>query len=241
LYWDPTGLQAEEEIEEAFEPNRKTEDIAPGEAYPGEFAENYLKERERDWERQRSREPLEQDLKGWGVPYRGRPNINAAGIGPEPGFEPPERGPEKIEQYGPVAPNTSTFTRDAAGRVRRMDVYLRGPIAPGTRADRNIEPPGFQGGSANQSRGHLRGKQLGGSGTDPDNLITITQTPTNNSHMLREENAVRRAVESGEDVMYSVILEYDGSNPVPSGIRMEAQGSRGFSIGMSIPNPAANQ
>lgn len=53
-------------------------------------------------------------------------------------------------------------------------------INTGTHTNTNIRPPGFiTGAGSNRARGHLLGRQLGGSGDDIQNLITIQQRPAN--------------------------------------------------------------
>jgi RHS repeat-associated protein len=106
----------------------------------------------------------------------------------------------------------------------------------GTRVTGKFNPPGWVEGATNRGRGHLLGKQLGGSGSDPRNIVTIVQEPVNNSLMKRSENAVRRAVESGETVSYSVAPIYRGTEGMPAGFRIRAQGSGGFFLNRLIAN-----
>ena len=78
------------------------------------------------------------------------------------------------------------------------------------------------------------GKQLGGRGDDPRNLVTIYQNGPNSPVMRDFENIIRSAVESGEIVTYKSTPIYSGNNPVPIGITMEAAGTGGFSLNVSI-------
>ena len=110
-------------------------------------------------------------------------------------------------------------------------------IGTGTPASPSIRPPGFQGSHAGQARGHLLGAQLGGSGTDPRNLVTMQQTPANSPVMRGFENLVRVAVEGGQVVDLTVTPIYSGSGLIPRGITMMAQGSGGFHIAVTILNP----
>ena len=52
-------------------------------------------------------------------------------------------------------------------------------VNTGTSANKDIRPAGFISGKANHSRGHLIGRQMGGSGDDPRNLTTLYQNPVN--------------------------------------------------------------
>jgi hypothetical protein len=55
--------------------------------------------------------------------------------------------------------------------------------------------------------------------------------------MRKIENKVRKAVENGEVVQYNVQPVYKGSNLVPRAVQIDAYGSSGFSIEVSIINP----
>ncbi|MEM9246230.1 MAG: RHS repeat-associated core domain-containing protein, partial [Cyanobacteria bacterium P01_F01_bin.153] len=64
-------------------------------------------------------------------------------------------------------------------------------IKTGSPALRSIKPPGFKGGAAGHARGHLLGSQLGGSGAEPRNLVTIQQNPANTPVMRGFETQIR--------------------------------------------------
>jgi DNA-entry nuclease len=53
-------------------------------------------------------------------------------------------------------------------------------IGTGTSARHSIKPAGFGGQKSGHARGHLLGNQLGGSGDDVRNLVTIYQNPVPN-------------------------------------------------------------
>jgi DNA-entry nuclease len=112
-------------------------------------------------------------------------------------------------------------------------------IGTGTKASQSIKPPGFEGGgpgSPGHARGHLLGKQLGGSGDDPRNLVTLFQNPVNSPVMRDFETSVRAAVENGEVVKYSSVPIYKGDNLIPSGVTMSATGSGGFKLDVTVLN-----
>jgi hypothetical protein len=112
-------------------------------------------------------------------------------------------------------------------------------IGTGTPANPAIRPPGWSGNGNqfNEARGHLLGRQLGGSGDVPENLVTLQQTPTNTPVMSGFESRVRSAIEAGENVRYSSTPIYNGNNLVPRGITLSARGSRGFRLDVTILNP----
>jgi RHS repeat-associated protein len=112
-------------------------------------------------------------------------------------------------------------------------------IGTGTPANPSIQPPGWSGNGTlnNEARGHLLGRQLGGSGDVPENLVTLQQNPANSPFMRGFENQVRRAVEAGETVRYTSTPIYNGANLAPRAITLSARGSNGFSLDITILNP----
>jgi RHS repeat-associated protein len=117
---------------------------------------------------------------------------------------------------------TATLTKDMVGT--------------GSPAARSITPPGFGGGEVGHARGHLLGNQLGGSGSDPRNLVTIFQNPANSPVMRGYENQIRAALESGQVVDYTVTPIYRGFELMPVGITLRASGSGGLDISLSVLN-----
>ena len=106
----------------------------------------------------------------------------------------------------------------------------------GSTASRSIKPPGFRGAPAGHARGHLLGRQLGGSGKEPRNLVTLFQNPTNSPVMRGVESAVRRHLNAGESFDYWVTPIYRGAEPIAIGITIEARGSTGTYVALSILN-----
>lgn len=109
-------------------------------------------------------------------------------------------------------------------------------IGTGSSAKQSIRSPGFGGKAVGHARGHLLGKQLGGSGSERKNLVTLFQNSVNSPIMRDYENAVRKAVEAGEIIEYSVTPIYDGNNLIPSFIHMKAVGNKGYKLDKKIPN-----
>jgi DNA/RNA non-specific endonuclease len=68
--------------------------------------------------------------------------------------------------------------------------------------------------------------------------VTIQQTPAHTPAMRDIENQVRSAVQHGETMEYSVTPIYEGDNPVAVAITIQAKGSNGFNIAISVLNRA---
>ncbi|MFF4542785.1 DUF6531 domain-containing protein [Streptomyces sp. NPDC001435] len=114
---------------------------------------------------------------------------------------------------------------------------------PGSEAGR-ITPPGWRGnGDAfNEARGHLLARILGGPGKGRlgrQNLVTLTQNPSNSPVMSKYEAMVYAAVNDGEIVQYSVKPVYAGTNPIPLRLELRAYGNRGFRLEKDVDNPAS--
>ncbi|HTJ95918.1 MAG TPA: DNA/RNA non-specific endonuclease [Rhodocyclaceae bacterium] len=100
-----------------------------------------------------------------------------------------------------------------ASVVTSASVVLRSDnMSGGSAPDSSINPPGWYDGTcpAHHNRGHLVGNALGGSGTDADNLVTLT-SGTNHPFMYEFEEAVKKFVlaHPGVDFQYEVVCNYD--------------------------------
>lgn len=143
---------------------------------------------------------------------------------------------------GPLDNGLATFSKEdlkdsAQGWIRynEMDQLDRATgaeallkkkmIGTGTGANREIRPAGFISGldPYNHSRGHLIGKQFGGSGDDERNLVTLYQNPVNTPYMTTYENQIRQALDKGETVRYRVTPIYDANTLMCKEIHLEAQ------------------
>ena len=121
---------------------------------------------------------------------------------------------------------------------------LAGPfLNTGTRANRRLTPPGWQGNGRtyNEARAHLLGRQLGGSGNDRENLVTMTQNGANTPQMRGFENNVARRVRAGEVIDYSATPFYETGVLPPSAVLVSATGSRQQPVARLIRNPAATR
>ena len=126
---------------------------------------------------------------------------------------------------------------DSLGRTTGIEATITSDmIGTGSPAKSSIKPAGFGGQAQGHARGHLLGNQLGGSGSDPRNLVTIYQNPVNHPVMSSIEANVRKAVEGGQIVNYKVTPIYEGNNLIPRGITLQAQGSGGLNIYQTILN-----
>jgi DNA-entry nuclease len=109
----------------------------------------------------------------------------------------------------------------------------------GSEPDEDIRPPGFdQLSSRNRSRGHLLGRQLGGSGEVAANLVALYQSRANSPVMRDYETMVADAVRRGETVRYQVKPLYDGpgDNGAPRAVHLVAVGNHGFKLDVEIAN-----
>jgi DNA-entry nuclease len=109
----------------------------------------------------------------------------------------------------------------------------------GSEPDEDIRPPGFeQLSSRNRSRGHLFGRQLGGSGEVAANLVALYQSRANSPVMRDYETMVADAVRRGETVRYQVKPLYDspGDKGAPRAVHLVAVGNHGFKLDVQIAN-----
>jgi RHS repeat-associated protein len=150
--------------------------------------------------------------------------------------------PATVSTAPPVLPQPGQIiygALDDLGRPTGASATLtQDMLGTGTRANPGITPPGFQGGfGTTHARGHLIGRQLGGSGDVPQNLVTILQNPANTPVMRGFENAAAAAVRAGQTVSYSSVPIYQGVNAVPRGITIISSGSGGHFQAVTVLNP----
>ncbi|WP_318245206.1 DNA/RNA non-specific endonuclease [Solibacillus faecavium] len=147
-------------------------------------------------------------------------------------------GISKITQNSPK--NVIFGELDNLGRPTGVTATItQDMIGTGSKASQSIKPPGFLGGgpgSPGHARGHLLGNQLGGSGKDARNLVTLFQTPVNSPVMRDFESSVRAVVEKGKVVRYQSIPIYEGNNLMPKGVTLKARGTNGFSLDVTVIN-----
>jgi hypothetical protein len=130
---------------------------------------------------------------------------------------------------------------NAQGQATGVDaIVTKSMLGTGTKAYWRLTPPGWQGESDefNEARGHLLARELGGTGKDPRNLVTLTQNPANNPQMSGFERDIANRVRAGEVIDYRAVPMYDKGVLPPAGILVTATGLRGAPTAQIIPNPA---
>jgi hypothetical protein len=118
------------------------------------------------------------------------------------------------------------------GVTARLDASR---VNSGSDARAAIRPPGFEGGAAGHQRGHLLAKQLGGSGDDERNLVTIYQY-ANHPVMSGLERRVRKMLEAGNVVDYKVAVMYQGNERLPIALTISARSTDGSDVSISVWN-----
>jgi DNA-entry nuclease len=140
--------------------------------------------------------------------------------------------------YGEVVEPTGQRTGITATITPRM-LQAADRDQLGSEAEPDIRPPGFDDlPQRNRARGHLLGRQFGGSGEVEANLVALYQSRANSPVMRDYENAVADAVEAGETVRYQVQPLYASpdDNGMPRAVRLRAQGNRGFRMDVEVEN-----
>ena len=84
----------------------------------------------------------------------------------------------------------------------------------------------------------MLGRQLGGTGDLPANLVALYQTRANTPVMRDYESAVAEAARAGEVIRYAVDPRYPDATfeGAPSAIRITATGDHGFRLDVTIAN-----
>ena len=140
--------------------------------------------------------------------------------------------------YGHVDPATRQRSGVSATITPAM-VVAAARDQLGSAADPDIRPPGLdQLPARNRARAHLLGRQLGGTGELPANLVALYQTRANTPVMRDYETTVAEAVRAGEIVRYRVrpIYPNPSSRGAPSAIQITASGDQGFRLQVTIAN-----
>ncbi|WP_407704026.1 DNA/RNA non-specific endonuclease [Streptomyces smaragdinus] len=99
-----------------------------------------------------------------------------------------------------------------------------------------IEPPDFfKLPWGERARGHLIGRQFGGSGTELRNLVPLYASA--NLAMGYIENRISKEIGAGQAVHYEVTPAYGtNSTGVPVAVHLEARGNRGMDVDCYIEN-----
>ncbi len=129
--------------------------------------------------------------------------------------------------YGPMQGAEAT---GGFGRLTLAQINM------GTDTDRHAPPPPGYKSSPPHARGHLVGRQLGGDGKNPANIVTLYQT-MNRSLMAPLERLVRLSVEACNVVNYSVIPNYGGGSLPVGSLTISAITDAGVVVVPPIPLP----
>ena len=143
-------------------------------------------------------------------------------------------------QYGHVDPATGQRSGVSATITPAM-VAAAARDELGSAADPSIRPPGLdQLPARNRARAHLLGRQLGGTGDLPANLVALYQSRANTPVMRDYESAVAEAARAGEVIRYAVDPRYPDATfeGAPSAIRITASGDHGFRLDVTIADTA---
>jgi DNA/RNA non-specific endonuclease len=169
---------------------------------------------------------------------------SGAGRAPETQRGSDEPDARAAARYGGVI-NYGHIDRDNGQRSGITATITPGMVKAAERDDlgseprSSIRPPGFDMlPQRNRARGHLLGRQLGGSGDIASNLVALYQRAANSPVMRDYETLVADAVEAGETVEYEVRPIYNGvadAGP-PRAIRIIASGDRGLRFDVEIAN-----
>ena len=163
---------------------------------------------------------------------------------PAPGPEAPADNSAAIARlggtvrYGRVDPATGQRS-GITGTITPAMVVAAAHDELGSAADPSIRPPGLEQLPArNRARAHLLGRQLGGTGDLPANLVALYQTRANTPVMRDYETTVAEAVRTGEIIRYRVRPIYPSPSfrGAPTAIRITAIGDRGFRLQVTIAN-----
>ncbi|MDQ1038314.1 RHS repeat-associated protein [Streptomyces sp. V3I8] len=138
--------------------------------------------------------------------------------------------------YSEIASNGQRGPAYAVVTPQTLDDAANGLIGSPPGRGSRYAPPGFQGGPAGHSRGHLIGQQFGGDGRDMRNIVTQGTTQNNGPISDAEDLIADHVRSSGNTVTMSVTPEYAHGANVPSHVLIEAVDDFGWSFTRRLPN-----
>ncbi|GGN83691.1 hypothetical protein GCM10011579_072740 [Streptomyces albiflavescens] len=138
--------------------------------------------------------------------------------------------------YSDIAPNGQRGPAYAEVTPQTLDDAANGLIGSPPGRGARYAPPGFQGGPAGHSRGHLIGQQFGGDGRDMRNIVTQGTTQNNGPISDAEDLIAAHVRSTGNTVTMSVTPEYAHGGNVPSHVLIEAVDDFGWSFSRRLPN-----
>lgn len=137
--------------------------------------------------------------------------------------------PARLTYFPPPNPLSTAIARKATGIDAVLTFQTLSDSTLGSAAYSPATPPGWaavQADGGNPNRGHLQGDQLGGSGRDVRNIVTMYRD-CNHPGMTYYENKVKRTFQQyaiGDcQVYYQVLAQYrDPTKDFPTNILMRA-------------------
>ncbi|WP_435284819.1 DUF6531 domain-containing protein [Streptomyces koelreuteriae] len=138
--------------------------------------------------------------------------------------------------YSEIAPNGQRGPAYAVVTPQTLDDAANNLIGSPPGRGARYAPPGFQGGAAGHSRGHLIGQQFGGDGRDMRNIVTQGSAQNNGPISTAEDIIADHVRSSGNTVTMSVTPEYANGGNVPSHVLIEAVDDFGWSFNRRLPN-----
>ncbi|MES5100586.1 DNA/RNA non-specific endonuclease [Agrobacterium sp. BA1120] len=178
--------------------------------------------------------------------YRYYDNLAACYATPDPlgirgGPRPHGHVDNPMNEVDPVGLSPIYGPLDGYGRPTGVWATLTSrDLRPTGTSPPTLNPPGFASGTAPNfhQRSHLLADTLGRSGSDPRNLVTLTDG-SNHPGMSRIERQVRDFLRKNPNcsVTYVAIPLYNGSNLTPTGVAITARTSAGEMLASTIvPN-----
>ncbi|WP_456044127.1 DUF6531 domain-containing protein [Streptomyces tendae] len=138
--------------------------------------------------------------------------------------------------YSEIAPNGQRGPAYAVVTPQTLDDAAANLIGSPPGRGARYAPPGFQGGGAGHSRGHLIGQQFGGDGRDMRNIVTQGSSQNNGPISDAEDLIAGHVRATGNTVTMSVTPEYANGGNVPSHVIIEAVDDFGWSYRNRLPN-----
>ncbi|MFD4261266.1 DUF6531 domain-containing protein [Streptomyces sp. NPDC058534] len=138
--------------------------------------------------------------------------------------------------YSEIAPNGQRGPAYAVVTPQTLDDAAANLIGSPPGRGARYAPPGFQGGGAGHSRGHLIGQQFGGDGRDMRNIVTQGSSQNNGPISDAEDLIADHVRGTGNTVTMSVTPEYANGGSVPSHVLIEAVDDVGWSFSRRLPN-----
>ncbi|MFF7868789.1 DUF6531 domain-containing protein [Streptomyces qaidamensis] len=138
--------------------------------------------------------------------------------------------------YSEIAPNGQRGPAYAVVTPQTLDDAANNLIGSPPGRGARYAPPGFLGGPAGHSRGHLIGQQFGGDGRDMRNIVTQGSAQNNGPISTAEDIIAEHVRSSRNTVTMSVTPEYANGGNVPSHVLIEAVDDFGWSFSRRLPN-----